>query len=85
MNLLSYKGYTVRVEFDGRDNLLVGHVNDISDVIGFHGESVSDLRAAFEEAVDDYLETCAKLQREPDKPASGRLMLRHNPVIHAAR
>ena len=84
MKLLSYKGYTARVEFDGRDNLLIGHVNDISDIIGFHGESVSELRAAFEEAVDDYLEACAKLQREPDKPASGKLMLRVDPAVHAA-
>jgi len=45
---------------------------------------VSELRAAFEEAVDDYVEACAKLQRETDKPASGKLMLRVDPTIHAA-
>lgn len=84
MNTLTYKGYSARVEFDGRDNILVGHVADIADIIGFHAESVTELRAAFEEAVDDYLEACAKRALEPDKPASGRLMLRVDPSIHAA-
>ena len=84
MNTMIYKGYTARVEFDGRDNILVGHIADIDDIIGFHGESIAEVRQAFEEAVDDYLEACARINREPDKPASGRLMLRVDPAIHAA-
>ena len=52
--------------------------------VGFHGESVSELRGAFEEAVDDYLETCEKLNRAPQKHYSGNLMLRLPPEIHAA-
>ena len=39
----------------------MGHIAGIKDVVGFHGESVNELRKAFEEAVTDYLETCAKL------------------------
>jgi predicted HicB family RNase H-like nuclease len=42
------------------------------------------LRAAFEEAVDDYLETCEKLGRPAQKPYSGKLMLRVPPEVHAA-
>jgi predicted HicB family RNase H-like nuclease len=41
------------------------------------------LHVAFEEAVDDYLETCVKIGREPQKPASGKLMLRVPPEVHA--
>jgi predicted HicB family RNase H-like nuclease len=57
----------------------VGHIAGIKDVVGFHGESVTELRAAFEEAVTDYLETCAKLGRAPQKPYSGNLSLRLAP------
>jgi predicted HicB family RNase H-like nuclease len=59
-------------------------VLDIDDIIGFHAESVAGFEQAFHEAIDDYLEACAKLDQEPDKPASGRLMLRVDPSIHAA-
>jgi predicted HicB family RNase H-like nuclease len=56
----------------------------ISDVIGFHADTVQALRAAFEEAVDDYIEICAKIGKEPQKPASGKIMLRVPPEIHRA-
>ena len=61
---MTYKGYTARVEFDGRGNIFVGHLLGIADVIGFHADNVADLRAAFEDAVEDYLETCAALGRK---------------------
>ena len=51
--------------YSDEDGLFVGHIVDIKVVVGFHAESVSELRAAFEEAVTDYLETCAKLGRAP--------------------
>ena len=84
MNVMTYKGYSARVEYSDEDQLLVGHVAGIRDVIGFHGESVSELRAAFEEAVDDYLQTCARLGREPQKTYSGKLSLRLEPALHAS-
>ncbi len=83
MNTMTYKGYTARVEFDERDAIFVGRLLGITDVIGFHGDTVADLRAAFEEAVEDYLGTCAKLGKAPLKPASGNLMLRIPPEVHA--
>jgi predicted HicB family RNase H-like nuclease len=84
MNTMTYKGYTARIDFDDRDNLLVGRLLGIQDVIGFHADTVTELRNAFEEAVDDYLETCARIGKSPEKPASGKLMLRIPPEIHAA-
>ena len=84
MNTLTYKGYTARIDFDERDNLLVGRLLGLRDRVSFHAENVADLRAAFIEAVDDYLETCARLGKSPEKPASGRLMLRVPPEVHSA-
>ena len=83
MNTMSYNGYSARVDFDAEDRLFVGHVAGIRDIVGFHGESVAELEAAFHEAVDDYLAACKKLKQSPDKPYSGRVMLRLPPEVHA--
>ena len=83
MNTMEYKGFSARVEYSESDGCIVGHVAGIRDVIGFHGESVAELRAAFEEAVDDYLATCEKLGRAPNKPYSGQFRLRLAPGLHA--
>ncbi|MCL2635740.1 MAG: type II toxin-antitoxin system HicB family antitoxin [Betaproteobacteria bacterium] len=84
MNTMSYQGYTARIEFDPRDNILIGHVLGLADRISFHGENVSELTADFHNAVDHYLADCKKTGRAPDKPASGRMMLRVRPEVHAA-
>lgn len=84
MNAMTYKGYTARIEFDDRNELFVGHLLGIRDVVGFHADNVPELRSAFEESVDDYLETCAKIGKSPEKPASGKLMLRIPPEVHGA-
>jgi predicted HicB family RNase H-like nuclease len=81
---MTFKGYIARVEIDDRDNLLVGHLLGVRDIVGFHADDVAGLRAAFEEAVIDYLDACAKLGKQPEKPASGKLMLRVGPEIHSA-
>ena len=83
MNMMTYQGYAARIEYSDEDEAFVGRIAGIRDVIGFHGESVHDLRAAFMEAVDDYLETCKKLGRAPQKPYSGKILLRVDPRIHA--
>ena len=84
MNTMNYKGYAARIEYSDEDGCFIGHIAGINDVVGFHGESVPELRLAFEEAVEDYLETCEKLNRSPQKPYSGKLMLRLPSNIHAA-
>lgn len=81
---MTYKGYAARIEYSDEDECFIGHIATIQDIVGFHGESVTALREAFEEAVDDYLETCEKLNRAPQKPYSGNLMLRIPSEIHAA-
>jgi predicted HicB family RNase H-like nuclease len=81
---MTYKGYAARIEYSDEDECFIGHIAGIQDVVGFHGDSVAALREAFEEAVNDYLETCEKLNRPPQKPYSGNLMLRVPPEIHAA-
>jgi predicted HicB family RNase H-like nuclease len=83
MNTMTYRGYAAHIAYSDEDGCFVGHIAGIRDVVGFHGESVAELRTAFAEAVDDYLETCEKLGRIPQKPYSGKLLLRVDPVLHA--
>lgn len=84
MNTMIHKDYAAQIAYSDEDQCFVGHIAGIKDVVGFHGESVVELRNAFVEAVDDYLESCAKLNRPPQKPYSGKLMLRIPPELHAA-
>ena len=82
MNAMSYKGFQARVEFDSEDEIFSGRIAGIEDVIGFHGDSVAALKAAFQEAVDDYVETCARIGKAPQKPYSGKVMFRIDPETH---
>ncbi|MEW6666026.1 MAG: type II toxin-antitoxin system HicB family antitoxin [Thermodesulfobacteriota bacterium] len=83
MKAMTYKGYAAYTEFDAEDHIFVGHVAGIRDIVGFHGSTVDELEQAFREAVDDYLNACEKLGQAPNKPFSGRLMLRVPPEVHA--
>jgi predicted HicB family RNase H-like nuclease len=79
---MSHKGYTARVEYDERDNIFVGRILGIRSIISFHGETVDQLRSEFEQAVDEYLVECKKEGVQPEKPASGKLLLRVPPEVH---
>lgn len=52
---MSYKNYTARIEFDGRDNIFVGRVLGLDSFVSFHGESVAELRERFELAVNELI------------------------------
>lgn len=84
MNTMSYKGYLARIEFDERDDIFVGRVLGLRDIISFEGTTVAKLRSAFEAAINDFLRDCAERGVTPEKPASGKLMLRVPPEVHAA-
>lgn len=83
MNTMNYRGYSARIEYDEDDEIFIGHLVGINDIIGFHADTVADLKNAFVESVDDYLETCRKIGKTPEKPYSGKLMFRVKPEIHA--
>ena len=84
MSAMTYKNYMASVDYDADDRIFVGHIIGIRDIVGFHGSTVHQLESAFHEAVDDYLDACKKLGQDPNKPYSGKLMLRIPPAIHAA-
>jgi predicted HicB family RNase H-like nuclease len=82
MNTMNHDGYTARIEFDERDNIFVGRILGLRSIISFHGETVAQLRREFAVAVKDYLSDCKEQGVDPEKPASGKLLLRLPPEIH---
>jgi len=81
---MAYKGYTAKIEYSDEDECLIGRIAGIRHIITFHGDSVQEIRQAFEEAVDFYLDTCAERNEEPEKPFTGRFVVRVSPELHSA-
>ena len=84
MNTMTYDGYTARVEYDERDEIFVGRVLGIRTTISFHGATVAQLRRRFDAAVRDYLADCRQRGLRPEKPVSGKVLLRLPPEVHGA-
>lgn len=84
MKPMTYKGYSAHIEYSDEDNCFVGRVAGIRDIITFHGESVEEIRQAFKEAMDFYLDTCTQRGETPNKAYSGKLFLRVPSEVHAA-
>lgn len=79
---MTYKGYEAVAEFDEDAGVFSGEVINTRDVITFQGSSVKELKKAFRDSVDDYLEFCAQRKESPEKPFSGTLSLRLPPETH---
>lgn len=84
MKPMKYKDYSARIEYSDEDECLVGRVIGINDIVTFHGDSVDDVRKAFQESVDFYLESCRERGEEPNRTYSGKLLLRLPSEVHAA-
>ncbi len=80
--MMEYKGYFGKVEIDDEAGILHGEVINIRDVITFEGASVDELQTAFRESVDDYLEFCAQRGEAPEKPFSGKFVVRLSTELH---
>lgn len=81
-NILEYKGYHTRIEFDAESFILRGKIEGISDLVNFESENLSTIEKEFHEAVDDYLEFCEEVGKEPDKEYKGTFNVRISPELH---
>ncbi len=79
---MEYKGYTGIPFIDEESESLYGHVIGLRDVITFQGDTFAELAQSFRDSVDEYLDFCTSLGRSPEKPFSGRLLLRIPPDLH---
>jgi predicted HicB family RNase H-like nuclease len=80
--MMEYKGYIGKVEIDDEAGILHGEVINIRDVITFEGSTVDEIHKAFRESVDDYLEFCAQRGETPEKPFSGKFVVRLPTELH---
>ena len=80
--VLKYKGYQGSIEFSVEDLCLHGRLLFIDDLVTYEAETVQELKKAFEESVDDYIETCRKFNREAQKPYKGSLNIRPGSALH---
>ncbi|MEI8247500.1 MAG: type II toxin-antitoxin system HicB family antitoxin [Lentisphaerota bacterium] len=81
--MMNYKGYTAKVEFDEEAEIFFGTVINTRDTITFQSENAHELKKEFELSVDDYLEFCKEQGKAPEKPYSGRFVLRVDPELHS--
>lgn len=82
MELLKHQGYTGSVEVSVEDDCLHGKVLFIADLVTYEAESLSGLKREFREAVDDYIEMCKEIGKDPNKPVSGTFNVRVGTELH---
>jgi predicted HicB family RNase H-like nuclease len=85
MNVMTCQGYVAGIGYDDADadGLFLGRIVGLSDGVSFQAQTVAGLRAAFRDAVDDYVATCRKLGKTPQTPVRGRIRVRVAPDVHA--
>jgi predicted HicB family RNase H-like nuclease len=81
-DILEYKGYYASLHFSSEDEVFYGKLLGIDDLVNFEGASVKELKKAFNEAVEDYLETCKELGKEPNKTYKGTFNVRITTDLH---
>lgn len=81
-NILEYKGYHTKIQFDSKDLLLRGKIEGINDLVNFECENINDIKKIFEDAVDDYLAFCKEVGKDPEKEYKGTFNIRISPQLH---
>ena len=70
-SLMEYKGYHAKIEFDNYDKIFVGTVIGLNDVLAFHGKTVDELERSFRNCIDDYIDLCEEIDKQPEKEYKG--------------
>lgn len=81
-DILQYKEYYADIHFSAEDEVFYSQIIGISDLVNFEAASVKGLKKSFKEAVEDYLETCKKLNKDPDKTYKGSFNVRIPSSLH---
>ena len=81
-NVLEYKAYHTVIEFDSETNMLRGRIEGINDYVDFSTSDATKIEEEFHKAVDDYLEFCESMGKEPEKEYRGTFNVRIQPLLH---
>jgi predicted HicB family RNase H-like nuclease len=82
--MIEYKGYHGVFEFDASIDAFHGRVVGLRDIVTFEGRSLDELRREMAESVEDYLELCADIGKDPERPFRGEFLVRTTPEVHRA-
>lgn len=82
MKTMTYKGYTTKIIYSDEDECFIGHIVNIDAISGFHGDTDEELRAAFENMVELYIETLEAPENPPQKHFAGRLLSRLRQALY---
>lgn len=82
MNTMTYKGYQGKFEYDQDADIFHGEVLHLNDVVTFQGRSIDELKKALADSVEDYLQLCKEVGKEPERPFSGKFNIRISPELH---
>lgn len=81
-NMMEYKGYHTKIEFDVESMTLRGKIEGINDYVDFEAGDISSIETEFHSAVDNYLEFCEEVGKDPEKEYKGTFNVRISPVLH---
>lgn len=81
-DLMEHKGYLGSVHFDSEDEIFYGKIEGIEDLVSYEGKSVNEIKKAFIESVNDYLELCRKAKKDPEKSFKGSFNVRISTELH---
>ncbi|MEE1155146.1 MAG: type II toxin-antitoxin system HicB family antitoxin [Acutalibacteraceae bacterium] len=81
-NLLEYNGYHAKIEMSIEDEIFVGSVLGIDDSLNFYGNTMAELKEAFEVCIDDYIQMCEHFGKKPEKEYSGSFNVRVGAELH---
>lgn len=80
--MMEYKGYHAKIEYSPEDETLFGKVIGITDTLIFEGDSTEELQTMFHETIDDYLEMCKRIGKQPNKEYRGTFNVRVPSELH---
>ena len=81
-DMIHYKGYYGSVHYSDDDQVFFGKIEYIRSLVNYEETTVKNLRQAFKEAVDDYLELCQDEGIEPDQTFRGSFNVRTGCELH---
>ena len=81
-DFMKYKDYRATISYDEEDNIFVGEVFGVTDSLNFHGRSIQELETSFHDCIENYLEYCKQIGKEPQKEFTGSFNVRVSPAVH---
>ena len=81
-NIMRYRDYYATVCYEDETSTFYGEIEDIDDLVSFESDTVAGLKKEFENSVNQYLDLCKRINKEPNKPYKGSFNVRVEPLLH---